>query len=69
MGGLRSPASRIQGSLSTVSSNSLATPISAAATPKMTDQWLGKWTGPEGTYLLLSYHGDGYLVEIKSLDG
>ena len=38
----------------------------ASSTP---DQWLGKWIGPEGTYLLLVKEGDGYTVEIQSLDG
>jgi hypothetical protein len=60
---------RTRGSSSMVSSNSTATPASRAATGKLTDQWLGKWIGPEGTYLLLSNHGAGYLVEINSLDG
>jgi len=60
---------RTRGSSSTASSNSTATPASAAATRKLTDQWSGKWIGPEGTYLLLSNHGAGYLVEINSLDG
>jgi hypothetical protein len=31
--------------------------------------WLGKWIGPEGTYLLLSSNGDKYVVKIQSLDG
>jgi hypothetical protein len=33
------------------------------------DQWLGKWVGPEGTYVVLSKNGDKYGVEIHSLDG
>jgi hypothetical protein len=33
------------------------------------DAWLGKWIGPEGTYLLLSRNGDKYVVKIQSLDG
>ncbi len=33
------------------------------------DQWLGKWTGPEGTFLELA-GGDGkYQVTIQNLDG
>jgi hypothetical protein len=42
-----------------------------AGTPKpaVPDQWLGKWTGPEGTFLLLSKAGDKYTVQIQSLDG
>ncbi len=52
--------------------NSTATPQSAATPPtatNVTDQWLGKWIGPEGTYLVLSKKDDKYLVEIHSLDG
>ena len=33
------------------------------------DEWLGKWTGPEGTYLLLAKDGNKYAVKIQSLDG
>ena len=33
------------------------------------DQWLGKWIGPEETYLELSKSGDHYGVMIQSLDG
>jgi heat shock protein HslJ len=34
-----------------------------------TDQWLGRWDGPEGTYLRLTKHGNQYAVEISDLDG
>ena len=57
-------------------SSSIATtnppPKSTAAPPaasNVTDQWLGKWIGPEGTYLVLSKNLDQYIVEIHSLDG
>ena len=33
------------------------------------NQWLGKWTGPEGTFLELSKDGDKFVVRINSLDG
>jgi hypothetical protein len=33
------------------------------------DQWLGQWSGPEGTFLLLSKTGGKYVVKINSLDG
>jgi hypothetical protein len=36
---------------------------------QVTDQWLGKWIGPEGTFLVLAKNGAKYLVEIHSLDG
>jgi hypothetical protein len=32
-------------------------------------QWLGKWIGPEGTYLQLSRQANAYRIEIQSLDG
>ncbi len=32
--------------------------------------YMGKWLGPEGTYLLISQSkGDGYNIQIKDLDG
>jgi uncharacterized protein (DUF2147 family) len=34
-----------------------------------TDQWLGKWTGPEGTFLFLAKNGDNYDINIQSLGG
>jgi hypothetical protein len=33
------------------------------------DHWLGRWDGPEGTFLQLSKSGDHYAVEIQDLDG
>jgi len=33
------------------------------------DSWLGRWEGPEGTYLRLAKNGDKYVVEIQDLDG
>jgi hypothetical protein len=33
------------------------------------DQWIGKWVGPEGTYLVLTKQAAHYTVEIHSLDG
>lgn len=32
-------------------------------------QWLGKWIGPEGTYLQLSRQANAYRIVIQSLDG
>jgi hypothetical protein len=32
------------------------------------EKWLGKWNGPEGTFLVLSLNGNRYLVKIQSLD-
>src|SRR5215467_657924 len=37
--------------------------------PPLTDQWLGRWPGVEGTYLDLAKKGDKYAVTISDLDG
>lgn len=39
-----------------------------AAVP-VTDQWLGKWTGPEGTFLQLAGVDGKYEITIQNLDG
>jgi len=51
--------------------SSVPSPNLAAAPPanSVTDQWLGKWIGPEGTFLVLGRNGANYVVEIHSLDG
>lgn len=44
---------------------------SVAAPPPVAawfDEWLGRWTGPEGTYLDLQRKGAAYAVTIRSLD-
>ncbi|HMM66998.1 MAG TPA: hypothetical protein PKC03_08665 [Dokdonella sp.] len=41
-------------------------PAPAASRP---DQWIGRWNGPEGTYLSITRQGEGYLLEIADLDG
>jgi len=33
------------------------------------DQWLGKWIGPEGTFLVISRSADKCTIQIQSLDG
>lgn len=51
-------------------------PQAPQETPKQTakivedrlSDWMGKWDGPEGTYLKLEKSGDGYAVIIKDLD-
>src|SRR6476660_7205809 len=48
---------------------SSSNPPPKAAAVAGTDKWLGKWTGPEGTYLVLSKNAKKYVVEIHSLDG
>ena len=62
--------SRIQpaNSSSVAGPSSSPNPASSAAS-NLTDQWLGKWIGPEGTFLVLVKNGNPYVVEIHSLDG
>jgi hypothetical protein len=55
---------------SSAKTNAPPTPTNTpAATNHPTDAWLGQWTGPEGTYLLLSRNGEKYMVRIQSLEG
>jgi hypothetical protein len=41
----------------------------AAVSSAATDGWLGRWNGPEGTFLLLERGDDGYMVTVQNLDG
>jgi hypothetical protein len=41
----------------------------AATAPVVPDQWLGRWDGPEGTFLNLSRNGATYTVVIRDIDG
>ncbi len=45
-----------------------ASPITSAVAPA-SDKWLGKWTGPEGTFLQLTGGSGKYAVTIQNLDG
>jgi hypothetical protein len=47
-------------------SESVTKPVAPSA---LTDKWLGRWNGPEGTFLVLSKNGEKYVVKINSLDG
>ena len=40
-----------------------------AAWSEVPSDWLGKWTGPEGTHLDLSEEGQTHKVSIRNLDG
>ena len=42
---------------------------SSTASSIMTDAWLGKWNGPEGTYIDISGANGIYKVVIADLDG
>ena len=44
------------------------TPASASAAPAA-EQWMGKWNGPEGTFLQLAGGSGRYEVTIQNLDG
>ncbi|WP_332741074.1 hypothetical protein [Hydrogenophaga sp.] len=47
---------------------SAASPAGSSSAPA-TDQWLGKWDGPEGTFLQLAGGNGRYDVTIQNLDG
>jgi hypothetical protein len=38
------------------------------AAPRKIAEWIGRWNGPEGTYLETSKSGDKYEIRIKDLD-
>ena len=40
-----------------------------AAVQAPTDQWMGQWTGPEGTFLRISGGQGKYEITIQNLDG
>ena len=51
-----------------------AAPVSAASaagtsSAPVADKWLGKWNGPEGTFLQLAGGNGEYQVTIQNLDG
>ena len=55
---------------SIVTGSPAATPtITTAAANNVTDKWVGRWAGVEGTYLQLSKKDAGYVVEVADLDG
>ena len=39
-----------------------------ASTPPPTDAWVGRWNGPEGTYLEIAGAGGVYEITVKDLD-
>ena len=42
--------------------------IESAGSP-VTDGWLGRWNGPEGTFLMIEGGNGRYEVTIQNLDG
>ena len=45
-----------------------ATAPAAAATGAATDKWIGRWTGPEGTWLDIAGANGNYQITVKDLD-
>ena len=41
----------------------------AASVPAVPPDWLGRWTGPEGSWLEITRTGDTYTVTVMNLDG
>lgn len=46
-----------------------ALPASAAATTALPDHWLGRWQGPETTFLEITGTAGAYRVTVQNLDG
>lgn len=53
----------------TDSAQVVAAASSGATSTPVTDKWLGKWSGPEGTFLQLVGSNGKYEVTIQNLDG
>ena len=51
------------------STQSIAASAAAASAVPVTDKWLGKWNGPEGTFLQLVGGGGKYELTVQNLDG
>ncbi len=45
------------------------TASTSSAAPFSADLWIGRWNGPEGTYLSIAKGEAGYVLEIADLDG
>ncbi|GAB3767334.1 hypothetical protein GCM10028796_28680 [Ramlibacter monticola] len=46
-----------------------AAPVRGALPSASTDRWIGRWVGPEGTFLDISADGQKYRITIRNLDG
>lgn len=49
--------------------DSIQAQAKAGTVDNRVDTWMGRWMGPEGTYLDLSKRDAGYVVTVRSLDG
>jgi hypothetical protein len=65
---LPSPSADASGDAGVAPAEALPPPDLASTTPSA-DAWLGKWIGPEGTFLELARADGGYDVLVQSLDG
>jgi hypothetical protein len=55
--------------LGCIDRNADSGPINAARPDPATDEWLGQWNGPEGTFLRLEGGKGRYEITIQNLDG
>lgn len=44
-------------------------PAASSSAPRPTDQWVGQWNGPEGTFLKIEGGEGQYEVTVRDLDG
>lgn len=65
------PLLTLLGACSTPENSSLPTPppVASALPAEAYAHWLGRWLGPEGTYLELSINASNVQVLIRDLDG
>ena len=59
------PAAPVPATDSTTATPATATAAQPAAPAT---NWVGRWPGPEGTYLAISAEGEGYRIELANLD-
>lgn len=53
---------------SSAAASSVSTAIPATTTSAASDAWIGKWNGPEGTYLEITGANGSYIITIADLD-
>lgn len=49
--------------------STVSNPETSAKTTEKTDQWIGTWYGPEGTFLKITDNDGNYELTIQNLDG
>ena len=64
-----SPSPAPAGSASPASSPAASASGSPAAGISKADSLVGRWTGPEGTFVNITKKGDKYSIELANLDG